>query len=113
MVIFLRWKMKQGLKGCRLLLTEQAPVTDEFPKTKVAPRPRASWLSKMTLVYKKPSTKSHLLRAPDHSVRQQTVLSVSLPHPLPPPPNNLSFFFFFFFFLGPHPRPMEVPKLGG
>ena len=44
-VIFLRWKMKQGLKGYRLLLMEQAQVTDEFPKTKIAPRPQTTWLN--------------------------------------------------------------------
>ena len=50
MVIFLRWKMKQGLKGHRLLFIEQAHVTDEFPKTKIAPRPQTTWLNKMTPV---------------------------------------------------------------
>ena len=49
--------MKQGLKRHRLLIQQaHVTVTDEFPKTKIAPRPQTTWLNKMTPVYKKPST---------------------------------------------------------
>ena len=33
-VIFLRWKMKQGLKACRFLLVQEARAAYVFPKTR-------------------------------------------------------------------------------
>ena len=82
--IFLRWKMKQGH---RLLLMEEKLVTDEFPSQR-----QPDYMAQQNdPVYKKPKhaaavgePKSRLLRAPNHSVSQQTPLASSLLQPLPP-----------------------------
>ena len=64
-VIFLRWKMKQGLKGHRLFLIKPAHVMDEFPKTKIAPRPQTQ---QKDPIYKK-TKHSHAAGEPEsHSL---------------------------------------------